>query len=298
MNETAVETREIYTEAGAGRAWWFLGTLAVLRNPPGAPRTPAVIELTVPPGGSPREHVHHSLDDSFLLLDGELAVRCGDQRFVARPGAYVVLPHGVPHTFRVTSAVPARMLLVHGDDSFLNFVAAIGTPTAQHTLPPEGADQPDPYAVERATAEHGAEMIGFSLEEDEAREILRDATPHLDLGAVNHLAVGVRDLRRSAQWYADVLDLVRADGEVAEDGTGHVTLVSPTGGWVLALASADRPEVAHVAITCAGRPALSARRAALAERGFEPGTITDAPYGSGFVVRDPDGLEVEFFAPA
>ena len=27
-------------------------------------------------------------------------------------------------------------------------------------------------------------------------------------------------------------------------------------------------------------------------------SLTDAPYGSGFVVRDPDGLELELFAPA
>src|SRR5581483_12191926 len=91
--------RRIVSRPDSSPAWWFLGTLAVLRNPAGAPRTPTVIELTVPPGGSPPRHVHESLDDAFLLLDGEVVVRCGAETVVAGPGAYVVLPHGVEHTF-------------------------------------------------------------------------------------------------------------------------------------------------------------------------------------------------------
>ena len=39
----AVEGRQIVSESETSRAWWFLGTLAVLRNPVGAAGTPAVI---------------------------------------------------------------------------------------------------------------------------------------------------------------------------------------------------------------------------------------------------------------
>src|SRR5690348_8615577 len=42
---------DLSTEPESSRAWWFLGTLAVLRNPRGAPPCPTIIELTVPPGG-------------------------------------------------------------------------------------------------------------------------------------------------------------------------------------------------------------------------------------------------------
>jgi quercetin dioxygenase-like cupin family protein len=164
--------QQIMTEPGTSRAWWFLGTLAVLRNPEGSPRTPAVIELTVPPGGSPPQHVHEALNDSFLLLDGEMVVRCGEQAFAARPGAYVVLPHGVPHTFRVTSPSPARMLLVHADDSFLQFIEALGAPTSEHVLPPSGQSQPDLDALMRASAEHGAPVVGAPLQDEEARAVL------------------------------------------------------------------------------------------------------------------------------
>ncbi|HKC28747.1 MAG TPA: cupin domain-containing protein, partial [Jatrophihabitans sp.] len=268
-NGTRPAQRQLATEPGTGRAWWFLGTLAVLRNPEGAPRTPAVIELTVPPGGSPPRHVHDALDDSFLLLDGEAVVRCGTQTIVARPGSYVSLPAGVEHTFRVTSLLPARLLLVHADDSFLRFVEALGTPTTQHRVPSAGEQDADPDNVARVSAEHGAQIVGPSLDEQEARAFV--GAGEATLGPVNHVELQVTDVRRSAQWYEQALDLVRVDGEVAEDGTGHVALASPTGGWVLALSSAAAARVGHVAFTCGSRDELVRWRDLLARRGTAPG---------------------------
>jgi catechol 2,3-dioxygenase-like lactoylglutathione lyase family enzyme/quercetin dioxygenase-like cupin family protein len=298
MTHDAVHSaqRQIASEPSTSPAWWFLGTLAVLRNPAGAPRTPVVLELTVPPGGSPPQHVHDTLDDSFFLLDGEVVVRCGGRTLLARPGSYVVLPHGVDHTFRVTSSVPARLLLVHADDSFLSFVETLGRPTTEHSLPLPGAVDIDVDTVVRVSAEHGSPIIGPSLEEDEARAYAGSSDP--TVGPVNHVALAVTDLRRSERWYADALGLIRVDGEVADDGTGHVTLLHPDGGWVLALSSDVTPGIQHVAFTCADRDALVTWHEALPARGITPGFITDAPYGSGFVLRDPDGLELELFAPA
>ncbi len=289
--------RQLASSPAGSRAWWFLGTLAVLRNPPGAPRSPAVIELTVPPGGSPPRHVHESLDDTFLLLDGEVVVRCGDETVVAHPGTYVVLPHGVEHTFRVTGGRPARLLLVHADDSFLSFIETVGTPTDEHRLPPPGQPEPAADTVVRASAEHGAPIVGAPLEEDEARAHVGDRDDAA-LGPVHHVALAVTDLLRSERWYTRALGLVRVDGAVAADGSGHVTLLNPESGWVLALTGSAAPGFEHVAFTCDDRDALVRWRGRLADGGVDVGSITDAAYGSGFVVRDPDGLEVELFAPA
>ena len=83
-----------------------------------------IIEATVAPGGGAPLHVHADLDDSFYLVSGRLAMRCGEQAFAVSPGDYVALPHGVPHTFRVVGDEPAVMLQVHSDDSFLRFIRA------------------------------------------------------------------------------------------------------------------------------------------------------------------------------
>jgi mannose-6-phosphate isomerase-like protein (cupin superfamily)/catechol 2,3-dioxygenase-like lactoylglutathione lyase family enzyme len=289
--------RQIVSEPATSRAWWFLGTLALLRNPEGAPRAPSVIELTIPPGGSPPRHIHERLDDSFLLLDGEIVVRCGGQTLVARPGTYVVLPHGVEHTFRVTSQVPARLLLVHADDSFLRFIEALGTPTEEHALPPPGVLDLDldVDSLMRASADHGAPMVGPPLDEDEARRYAPELPIESTLGAVHHLALNVTDLARSERWYTDAFGLVRVDGEVAADGTGHVVLLSPAAGWMVTLASSNEHGIEHVALNCSDRAALLRWRDGLRARGLDPGTVTDAPYGSGFVLRDPDNVQVELF---
>ena len=53
----------------------------------------------------------------------------------------------------------------------------------------------------------------------------------------------------------------------------------------------------HVAFACPNRGALDGWHTTLTQRDLNPGTITEAPYGCGFVLRDPDGLEMELFAP-
>jgi quercetin dioxygenase-like cupin family protein/catechol 2,3-dioxygenase-like lactoylglutathione lyase family enzyme len=293
----AVTVRQLSTEPATSRAWWFLGTLAVLRNPEGAPRTPAVIELTLPPGGSPPRHFHEALNDAFLLLDGEVVVRSADETIVAGPGTYVVIPHGAEHTFRVTSRTPARLLLVHDDDSFLQFIESVGTPTTEHRLPPAGEFDVDGDTIARISAEHGAPIVGGSLDEDDARRYLEAAPAQPTFASVHHVSLHVTDVRRSEKWYADTLGFIRADGDIADDGTGHVVLLHPASGSLVTLATAEQPRVEHVAFACADRDALVDWHKSLTERECQLGTITDATYGSGFVLRDPDGLEMELFAP-
>jgi quercetin dioxygenase-like cupin family protein/catechol 2,3-dioxygenase-like lactoylglutathione lyase family enzyme len=292
--EQVVPRPSFVTEPASSEAWWFLDTMVVVRNPEGAPRLPLVTELIVPPGGSPPRHVHHGLNDAFFLLEGEVVLSVGDETVVARPGTYAVVPVGRDHTFRVTSPTPARMLQVHDDDSFLRMVRAGGVPATEHRLHPSGEVNLDGETLGRLVEEHDSHVVGAPLEEDDARAALGPVQPVL--GPVHHLEVGVTDLRRSVPWYTEAFRLVRMEGEIADDGSGHVTLLSPNGGWVLALAAPASPAVQHVAFSCADRGALLAWRDAIAASDIAPGTITDAPYGSGFVVRDPDGLELELFA--
>lgn len=58
-----------------------------------------VIESSVPPGDETPPHVHHEMDEAFYVLEGEYTVSCGDETFVARPGCFVYLPHGLPHSW-------------------------------------------------------------------------------------------------------------------------------------------------------------------------------------------------------
>ena len=164
-----VVQRQLFSEPTTSRAWWFMGMLVVSRNPEGTPRTPAVVELTIPPGASSPAHAYAELDNAYLVLDGEQVVRSGDEMIVARAGRFVSLPHDVPYSFWVTSTVPVRLLQVHNVDSFLPVVEAAGTPTTELRLPREGEFDTDFERLQRVFEEHGVRFVGPPVDEAEAR---------------------------------------------------------------------------------------------------------------------------------
>ncbi len=181
MNETPVTTTEssattqqrraTRTAAGEGPAYWFFGALAVIRSPESA--RPIVIEMTVPPGGHTPLHVHTTLDDSYFLLSGRLAVRCGDETFVAHAGDYVSQPPGVPHTFFALDEKPAVMLQTHANDDFLRFIHQAGVPATSRIQPP---DQPlDFDALYQVAAATGQPVIGPPMTAAEAAMIVSTA---------------------------------------------------------------------------------------------------------------------------
>ena len=115
--------RAAKTAHGEGEAYWFYADRAVLRSPEGA--LPIVIEHHLGPGAAAPLHVHHDVDDSFYLLRGQLAVRCGEDTFVASAGDYVCLPKGVPHALSNVGDQEAVLLQTHDADSFLAFIRAV-----------------------------------------------------------------------------------------------------------------------------------------------------------------------------
>jgi mannose-6-phosphate isomerase-like protein (cupin superfamily) len=151
-------------------AYHFFDSLMIVHTD-GSDGGPIIMQAIVAPGGGAPTHVHADLDDSFYLLSGRVAVRCGDDTFLTEPGDFVAMPHGVPHTFRVVGDQPAKMLQIHADDSFLRFVRTVGTPTTDRALPPE----PHPMDFDRAfqvAAETGQPVIGPPMSAEDSEGIL------------------------------------------------------------------------------------------------------------------------------
>jgi quercetin dioxygenase-like cupin family protein len=154
------------------RRWLFLGVLVDVLTGPGAPVTVAV--AVAPEGASPPAHVHADLDDSFYLLGGRMVIRCGDEVREAGPGSWVQFPAGVPHTFRVLGG-PARVLLVHANDSFMAAVREIGRP-ATDTDVAEITRDLTIEELDRAFAAHGITNVGPPMELAEAERLLGQLT--------------------------------------------------------------------------------------------------------------------------
>ena len=144
--------------------WMFLGVRIKQLS---APRERMVVaESWLPEGASPPLHVHDGLDDSFYVLEGTMVVRCGDDVTIARTGTWVPFPSGTPHTFRVMNG-PARLLQVHADDSFMQFVRAVGRPS-RAVDEPSTSGGPDPGELSSLAAGHGMRVVGDPMEADEA----------------------------------------------------------------------------------------------------------------------------------
>jgi quercetin dioxygenase-like cupin family protein len=145
------------------RSWWFLDTLVIEYRSD----DPTVLEIVVPPGGAPPEHVHAHYDDSFLLLDGDLVMCRAGERVLARPGDWICTPAGTPHAFRVVGDRPARMLSVFNSRSFLDLIQVLGEPAQHAGLPPLGRS-PVAERVSNAFSSHDVQVVGDSLDAREA----------------------------------------------------------------------------------------------------------------------------------
>src|SRR5262249_6930942 len=90
---------------------WFLDTLA--RIPvPGASNADgiSVIEHVTPYGDSPPLHVHHSEDEIFHIISGEVRFVLDGKELTVRAGQTILAPRGKPHTYVVTSKGGATWL--------------------------------------------------------------------------------------------------------------------------------------------------------------------------------------------
>lgn len=142
-----------------GEGIWFLGTLMTVKA--GGDQTNGaftLIEQLAPAGFAPPPHVHRAEEEAFYVLEGELTVTCGGNRWAAGPGAFVLLPRGIPHAFAVSAAGPARLLQITSPAQFERFAAELGEPARQRTLPPPApADLP---RMRELMAKYGYELAG------------------------------------------------------------------------------------------------------------------------------------------
>jgi hypothetical protein len=120
--------------------------------------------VLVPHGDSPPLHVHHTEDEVFRVIAGELRFQLDDQDLGLAAGETLFAPKGVPHTYRVESQ-EARWLTVtrHGD--FESLVRSFSRPAATSDLPaPSGPPTPEQAdALAAACLKHGIELVGPPL---------------------------------------------------------------------------------------------------------------------------------------
>ena len=116
------------TEIGAlRRAPWtqWLGTAYAIALPAAATGGRCgAFEARVVAGGGPPLHVHHGEDEIIHVIEGEVDFWLDGAVTRLGAGRSVFLPRGIPHTFRVTEAAPARTCGFVTPGGFEGFFAA------------------------------------------------------------------------------------------------------------------------------------------------------------------------------
>lgn len=88
------------------------------------------------PGAGAPLHAHHNVDEIFIVLEGALDFRLGDERRIVEANHTIAIPAGVPHGFTAVGPVPVRMF------TFMPKTGAIAEATTYFEGgPPPGADQ-------------------------------------------------------------------------------------------------------------------------------------------------------------
>jgi quercetin dioxygenase-like cupin family protein len=104
--------------------------------------------IEVAAGDMPPLHVHHTHDEGFLLLEGQLSLFLPDREIALHPGEFVLAPRGVPHAYQVGDA-PARWIVLSTPAGFEQFVEDVAA-----------LDGLTPEALTTAGAVHGIEILG------------------------------------------------------------------------------------------------------------------------------------------
>jgi mannose-6-phosphate isomerase-like protein (cupin superfamily) len=108
----------------------------------------------VPPGFASPYHVHHREDESFYVLQGQVAFVCDGKWLTAGPGDFVFGPKHIPHGFRVTGTAPAHMLLLVTPGGFEQFTKDLSEPASTPPSPPDIAK------LVAVAATYGVDILG------------------------------------------------------------------------------------------------------------------------------------------
>lgn len=190
-------------------------------------------EFNYPPGeDGPRRHIHRHHADAFYVLDGRLRITLDEEDVVLDPGAFVLIPPGVIHSFGNPDPQPGRYLNLHapgcGFDEYLrgrfkdfdqdyDVPPGSGRPTDAVVLRQPGDGEQLAIGASRALVKAGSEdgMGSLSILESTAAPGFPGPPLH------------VHDHTVDSFFVIDGTLMVHLDGRQAEATPGSYVLVPP-----------------------------------------------------------------------
>jgi quercetin dioxygenase-like cupin family protein len=159
MPDTTISPPAVLTGRGDGEPIWHLGSLVeILLSGPQTGGAFALVDTTGPAGMQAPPHVHSREEETFQVLEGEVAFTVAGVTAVGRPGTIVHIPRGVPHAFRVVSPT-ARFQNLISPAGFEDFFRALSEPAPARILPPAGAGMAGLERLPAVCGRFGVELL-------------------------------------------------------------------------------------------------------------------------------------------
>ena len=148
-----------YVPPGEGKSYWTPGghmaTFKITSEDTGGAYT--ITEETWPPQVGPPPHIHHTQEETFYVLEGEMEfVTDGTTATRATAGSVVRIARGVLRDYRNVGPEPARVLVLFAPGGFEGFFVEVGELVMDSSAPPEGP--PDVERLVATAAKYGAEI--------------------------------------------------------------------------------------------------------------------------------------------
>ena len=115
-------------------AYWSQGILwKILASGQQTGGSYSLMEQLCPEKSGPPPHTHRQ-DEAIYLLEGELTLIAGPERYEVKGGSFAYIPAGTVHSFRVESKT-ARLLNFYLAAGFERVIMDLGQPAETRTLP-------------------------------------------------------------------------------------------------------------------------------------------------------------------
>jgi len=120
----------------------------------------ATIDMLIPPDGGPGPHAHPDFEETFYVIDGEVEVKSEAGTYIAKKGAYVVIPKGgIVHCFKNQSDQTAHLLCTVVPSGLEEMFLEIGQPVAFGDFLPPPAMDPESIGKLIAIAEKYGQKV-------------------------------------------------------------------------------------------------------------------------------------------
>ena len=161
MKTATSETYALPKDSGVLDVWFPLWDGRYTVKAGGSQTEGRLLHMLVrePQGAAPPVHIHRDADETWYVVDGQLTIWVGDERFEASAGDFVIGPKGIPHTYLVRSERAEFIATFTPVGGAEDFFAEIGIPVVAGQLHP-GVVPVDPEDFARRAAAHSIEIVG------------------------------------------------------------------------------------------------------------------------------------------